>query len=74
MGWIVTARTELIGLFVDDGSVAAAILVWLAIGGICLHVFDIPPVVEGALLATGFALLLAENVARTARETARRAG
>ena len=71
MRWIVIARTELIGLFVDDGSFAAAVLVWLAICGGTLYVFDIPPVVEGVLLAAGFALLLAENVARTARGATR---
>jgi hypothetical protein len=68
MGWLSTARRELIGLFIDDGSFALAILAWVLGGVICIHVFAVPPAIEGFLLAAGFALLLAENVERTARK------
>ena len=65
MAWR-TVRDELIGLFIDDGSFAAAILAWLAGGLICLRLFMVPPEIEAIVLAVGFGLLLAENVARTA--------
>jgi hypothetical protein len=68
MGWLTTARRELIGLFIDDGSFAVAILAWIIGGAICIHVFAVPPATEGFLLAAGLALLLGENVERTARE------
>jgi hypothetical protein len=68
MDWLSTARRELIGLFIDDGSFALGILAWVIGGAICIHVFNVPPAVEGFLLAAGFVLLLAENVERTARK------
>jgi hypothetical protein len=73
MRWIGTALRELIALFVDDGSFAAALLAWLAGAVICLRFFDVPPAAEGIILALGFACLLAENVERTARGSRKRA-
>jgi hypothetical protein len=67
MGWASTASRELIGLFIDDGSLAVVILAWLLVGAICIHVFGLPPIAAGVILAAGFALLLVENVERTAR-------
>lgn len=67
MGWLTTARRELVGLFVDDGSLALAILAWLLGGYLCVHALAVPPVIEGLLLAAGLAFLLAENVDRTVR-------
>jgi hypothetical protein len=67
VNWMITARRELVGLFIDDGSFALAILAWLLGGVFCIHVFAVPPVVEGIILASGFVLLLGENVERTAR-------
>ena len=67
IGWISSAWRELAGLFIDDGSFAAAILAWLAGGVICIHVLAVPPAVEAFILAAGFALLLAENVERSVR-------
>ena len=61
-----TVRDELIALFIDDGSFAAAILAWLAGGVICLRLLQVPPETEAIVLAIGFGLLLAENVARSA--------
>jgi len=68
MRWFADLAAEFVGLFVDDESFAAAILAWLAGAVVCLKVFHVPPMAEGVLLAAGFALLLAENVERTARE------
>jgi hypothetical protein len=72
MGWLRTARRELIGLFIDDGSFALGILAWILGGVACIHVFTVPPAVEGLLLAAGLALLLAENVERAARNAGAR--
>jgi hypothetical protein len=72
MGWLLTVRRELIGLFIDDGSFAAAILAWLLGGVICIRVLAVPPSVEGFILAAGFVLLLAENVVRSARAAGHR--
>jgi hypothetical protein len=71
MGGLRTIRDELIGLFVDDGSFAAAILAWLVGGFICLRLLQVPPEVEAIVLALGFGLLLAENVIRSARGAGR---
>ena len=67
MSWVVTARRELVGLFIDDGSLALAILAWLFGSILCVHILDLPPVAEGIILAGGFVLLLGENIERTAR-------
>lgn len=69
---ISTAWHELIGLFIDDGSFALAILAWVFGGAICIRVFDVPPADEGFLLVAGLALLLSENVQRTARDAGAR--
>lgn len=68
MGWLSTVWREFIGLFIDDGRFAGAILAWLAGGMICIRVFNVSPAGEAFILAAGFVLLLAENVERTARE------
>jgi hypothetical protein len=66
MGCLSTAWHEVVGLFIDDGSFAAAILAWLAGGAICIHLIGVPPAVEALVLASGLLLVLAENVDRTA--------
>lgn len=67
MGVIRTALSELLGLFVGDGSLVLAVLAWALGGFICLraHLFD--PGSEAVLFALGIAALLAENIGRTAR-------
>lgn len=37
MRWFKTIILELYGLFVDDGSFAITIVVWLASRGLCCH-------------------------------------
>ena len=69
-GRIEAAWREVLALFVDDGSLAAAIMAWLVGGALCLRLFHVPPEAEALLLAIGFGLLLAENVDRSAREAA----
>ena len=67
MKLVITALRELWGLFVEDASFTAGILVCLA-----LAVFVIPRVVmderwRGPLLFGALALMLFENVRRSAR-------
>lgn len=74
LSWISTVRRELVGLFVEDGRFALAVLAWLAGSAICIHLIGVDPAVEGLLLAAGFILLLAENVDRTARQASGQRG
>lgn len=66
MNVIVTALKEVYGLFVEDGSYAVGILVWLLVVG-----FVFPHVLgpwRAPLLFAGLLFLLVENVLRTARK------
>lgn len=62
-----TILSELLALFVDDGSLVLAVILWVLGGAICLRAQVIPPPVEALLLFVGIAALLAENVVRSAR-------
>ena len=58
-----TIWSEFIGLFVDDGSLAVAVLAWLATAWLPL-----PPALPPAILFAGLALILVESVLRRARQ------
>ena len=58
---------ELLGMFIDDGSLAIAILAWLAIVAGLQALDVVAPTYMGALLFLGLALVLIENVLRRAR-------
>jgi hypothetical protein len=62
-----TIAAELLGLFVDDGSLVAAVLVWVLGVAIALHAGVLDPVIGAELLGIGLAVLLTENVIRSAR-------
>jgi len=62
-----TIAAELLGLFVDDGSLVAAVLVWVLAVAIGLHAGFLDPVIGAVLLGIGLAALLTENVIRSAR-------
>ena len=65
MRWLTSIAREVWGLFVDDGSFAAAIVVWLA-----LAVVVLPRVVArwaGPVWFAGLAVILIESVLRAAR-------
>ncbi len=69
MKWLKSVGREVIGLFVDDGSFAVAIVVWVG-----LVVLILPRFVPGArwtgpLLFVGLALIVAESVLRFSRRT-----
>lgn len=71
MRWIKSIVREIFGLFVDDGSFAIAILVWLG-----LAVAGVPRVAAGArwagpALFAGLAAILIESVLRFARRRAK---
>ena len=67
MAWISTALSEVVSLFVEDGSLALAILIWLALNGLVMSRFDALSAWQGAVLFTGLALILLENTWRRAR-------
>jgi hypothetical protein len=60
---------ELIGLFVDDGSLAIAILAWVGVVALALPAFGLPEVWRASLLFVGCIAILVENVARSARRS-----
>ena len=68
MGWVRTIIDEFIALFVDDVSLVAAILVWLAavFAGARLHLT--PANVLGPALFAGLAAIFIENTLRRARK------
>jgi hypothetical protein len=72
MTWIVAAARELVALFIDDGSLAVAVLAWVAIVVLAVPALPIGGTWLALALAAGLALIFAENVLRAARRTARR--
>lgn len=67
MQWIKTVLAEAFGLFVDDGSFALAIVVWLVLCWRLLPHVDIPHVLKGPILAAGLAVILLVSVIHRAR-------
>jgi hypothetical protein len=71
MKWIVAAARELVGLFVDDGSLAIAVLAWVAIAVLALPALPIESGWLAVALFVGLALILVENLLRAARRRPR---
>ncbi|MBV9114716.1 MAG: hypothetical protein JOY67_18035 [Hyphomicrobiales bacterium] len=69
MSWIKMVISELAGLFVEDGSLALAILIWLALIGFAVARFDGLSEWQGVVLFAGLALILIENTWRRARRS-----
>ena len=67
MKWIGMIVREVFGLFVDDGSFAVAILVWLALVGLGLPRLGIAVGWDGLILFIGLALILVVSAAQRAR-------
>ena len=67
MAWMKAALSELVSLFVEDGSLALAILIWLALAGLLVPRFGGLSLWQGAVLFAGLALILIENTWRRAR-------
>ncbi len=68
MAWLNTIWSEFIGLFVDDGSFAVAILAWLAACWLLLPRLGLAAAWPPAILFVGLVLILAESAARRARQ------
>jgi hypothetical protein len=64
---IMTALEEVYGLFVEDGSLAALILIWIAIAIFVFPHVSGSSVWRGPTFFAGLALMLLENVRRSAR-------
>jgi hypothetical protein len=67
MSWIRTIFAELVGLFVDDGSFALAIVAWLGIAWLMLPQLPAAGEWKGPILFVGLAIVLVESVACRAR-------
>ena len=67
MGALGTALRRLVGLFVDDGSLALAVVAWLFLTGLAVRLWPVAGGWLGLLLALGLLAILAENVLRTGR-------
>jgi len=63
---LATILRELVGLFVDDGSLAAGAVVWAAVCGWGLPLLGVGARVEAGVLVLGLGALLLENTLRAA--------
>ena len=68
MTTLATASRMLIGLFVDDGSLALAIFVVVLLAGIFATLMSHAPLVAGAVLLIGCLAVLFANVMKAAQE------
>ena len=68
MAFLVSVLKELFGLFVDDGSLALAVLGWAAVCAVVAATGLAPAALLGPLLFLGLAALMIENVLRRARK------
>jgi hypothetical protein len=67
MKWLKNILSEIFGLFVDDGSFALAILLWLAVMRWATPRLNIPAGITAVILFAGLALILAESATRYSR-------
>ena len=67
MSWLKTVWSELIGLFVDDGRFAIAIVLWLGACWLALPRIGLPPPLPPAILFAGLVVILAESAMRLAQ-------
>ena len=64
MGALKTIVRELVGLFIDDGSLAAGAVIWAGFCGWGLPLLGVGPRAQAAFLVLGLAALLLENALR----------
>jgi hypothetical protein len=67
MNWLKTIWDEIVGLFVDDISLAVVIVLWLAAAGLVVQLKWIPADLQGPFLALGLVVIFMENTLRRAR-------
>ncbi len=70
MNALQTILHEILGLFVDDGSFAFALLLCLALVRLLIHPLQLP-LPGGIVLFLGLAAILVESVVRFARKSRR---
>lgn len=68
MSWLKSIFAEIYGLFVDDGSFAIAILVWLALLWLVLPHLPVAGAWHGVILFAGLVAILLESALRRARQ------
>lgn len=68
MRWLRSAAAELLGLFVDDGRYALAIVVWLALAWLALPRLRLDPRWNTVLLTVGLLVILVAGTLRGARQ------
>ncbi|HEX4023447.1 MAG TPA: hypothetical protein VHX52_01895 [Steroidobacteraceae bacterium] len=66
MRWLTTIITEIFGLFVDDGSFALAILIWLGAVWLALVRLALPRGWGAIVLFAGLAVILIGSAVRRA--------
>ena len=62
---LLAAMREIAGLFVDDGSLALALIAWAVAAGSGLRHLPLPGAWGGPVLFLGCVAILAENLRRT---------
>ena len=67
MNLIVTTFKNLIGIFVEDGTLAILLIVWVGIVALVLPRVPIDSSWDGVILFAGCVAILIENVVRTGR-------
>jgi hypothetical protein len=67
MHWFKAIWSELLGLFVDDGSFAIAILVWLGMNWLLSTYLLRQSELGGVVLFAGLGLILLESTTRRSR-------
>jgi hypothetical protein len=72
MTWLAPLGRKLIGFFVDDAFLGAAILTTVFVAAACRGILPGRPLVAGAMLAGGCLLALTLSVARAAAAPPRR--
>jgi hypothetical protein len=66
------ALRELLGLFVDDGSLAVSLILWIAVLHLAAPALPLAAGAKAGLMAAGIVAILIENVSRSARRSGRR--
>ncbi len=66
MTWIKSVWGEFMGLFVDDGSLAVAVLLWLAVCWLIFPRLPVPHIWHSGILFSGLVVILAESSLRRA--------
>jgi hypothetical protein len=67
MNIIVAAFKQLIGLFVEDGTLAILLIIWVGIAALVLPRVPIDSSWDGVILFAGCVAILIENVIRASR-------